>query len=148
MAETQEATDGYNGEWWLHNGTALYELNEVKEFDIPDGGEREQAETTHLKTAGRRHAYISTFVADEDVEVQVNTRALSDTDTLLAAAKNAGDTRAFKAVIPENGVPVAQVTGTCRCINYKRGRVVNGQPLVGTATFRIVTVDDIAPYSA
>jgi len=45
MAETQEATTGYMGEVWLYNGTALYELNQVKSFQVPGGGQREQLET-------------------------------------------------------------------------------------------------------
>jgi hypothetical protein len=148
MAETQEATDGYMGEFWLHNGTQLYELQQVKEFDVPSGGAFEQAETTHLKTEDRRHSYLSTFREDEDIELLLNSRPMSDTDVLLDTAREADDVRAFKAVVPEGGVPTTQVTGTCRVIGYTRGRVVNGQVLEATATIRVVTVDAIAPYAA
>lgn len=50
MAETQLASVGYMGAVFLHNGTTLFELKQVKGFDIPNLGEREQVETTHLKT--------------------------------------------------------------------------------------------------
>ena len=148
MAETQEATVGYMGEFWLYDGTALYELNEVKSFQVPTGGTREQAETTHLKTAGWRRSYASHFYEDADFPVVLNSRPLSTTDTLLEAALKAGDVRAFKAVLPENGVPVAQVTGTAKCVGYSRGEVTPDGVMEATATFRVVTVDDIDAYEA
>ena len=146
MAETQDATVGYMGEFHLHNGSALYELVEVKSFDIPTTGAREQVETTHLKSPGWRRTHVSTFYEDSDFNVVLNTRVLSDTDVLLADALSDGDTRAFKAVIPENGVAVAQIEGTCRCLNYTRGTVSADEVIEGTATFRIVTVDAVEAY--
>ena len=145
--ETQEATDGYMGEFHLQKSASLYELNQVKNFGVPSPGGREQQETTHLKSPGRRREYISTFFEDSDFEVVMNTRALSDTDLLCEEALNAGDTRPFKAVLPENGEPFAQITGTCKCIAYDRGEVSDGV-MEATATFRVVTIDDIEPYSA
>lgn len=145
--ELQDATDGYNGEFWLNDGTALYELRQVVAFDIPDEGEREQEEKTHLKSPGRRREYFSTWFGDSEFEIVLNSRPLSDTDTKLAAARSSGDVRAFKAVIPEEGVPAAQITGTCRVTNYNRGRVEDGK-MEATATCRVVTIDTIAAYVA
>jgi hypothetical protein len=145
--ETQEATDGYYGEFHLQKGSALYEFVEVKNFGIPGPGAREQQETTHLKSPGRRRQYISTFFEDSDFDVVMNTRVLSDTDLLCDDARNLGDERPFKAVIPENGAPVAQITGTAKCIGYDRGEVTDGV-MEATATFRVVTIDDIEAYSA
>jgi hypothetical protein len=141
MAETAEATLGYMGEMHLHNGTSLYELVQVKEFDIPGGGTREQIETTHLKSPGWRREYVNGFYEDSEFEVLLNSRILSDTDVLLADALADGDTRAFMVVIPENGVPAAQIEGTAKCIGYNRGRVTAGDVLEATATFRVVTID-------
>src|SRR6478752_4496230 len=141
MAETQDATLGYGGEFHLYNGSALYELVEVKEFDIPSPGAREQVETTHLKSADWRREYVSSFYEDSDFEVVLNTRLLSDTDVLLADALSDGDDRAFKAVIPENGVAAAQIEGTARCTGYSRGRVTADGVIEATATFRVVTID-------
>jgi hypothetical protein len=146
MAETQAATVGYFGEFHLHNGTTLYELVSVKSFDIPTTGAREQVEVTDLKSPGWRREHVSTFYEDSDFNVVLNTRVLSDTDVLLADALADGDIRAFKAVIPENGVPVAQIEGTCRCLNYTRGTVSADEVIEGTATFRIVTVDAVEAY--
>lgn len=148
MAETQKASVGYMGAVSLHNGTALYELKEVKGFDIPDVGEREQVETTHLKTADWRRTYVSTFSEDSDFSVMLNFRPLSDTDVLLSAALAAGDTRSMKVVIPENGVPVAQIELTARCINYTRGEVSTNEVMEAVTTFRVVTISSIAAYVA
>ncbi|WP_288413849.1 phage tail tube protein [uncultured Novosphingobium sp.] len=148
MAETQEASLGYGGELWLKSGAALKELKQVKEFDVPSGGAREQVETTHLKSPNWRREYVSGFFEDSDFEVVLNSRPLSDTDTLLAAALADGEVRDFKAVLPEDGTPVAQVTGTARCIAYSRGRVTAEGVMEATATFRVVTIADIVAYAA
>ena len=146
MAETQLATVGYFGEMELHNGTALTDLVQVKSIQIPGAGTREQIETTHLKSAGWTREYVSGFYEDSDFEVTLNTRVLSDTDVLLADALLDADTRAFRVVIPENGAPVAQITGTCKCIGYDRGTMEADSVLEATATFRVVTVAAVAAY--
>lgn len=146
--ETQEATVGYMGEFHFQNATTLYELNQVKSFGVPSGGTREQTETTHLKSPGWRREYVSTFYEDSDFEVVMNTRPLSDTDILCEAALKAGDVRPFKAVLPENGVPVAQITGTAKCLGYDRGEVSIDGVMEATATFRVVTIADIEAYEA
>lgn len=148
MAETQDASVGYMGEFWLHNGTVLYELVQVKSFQIPGTGAREQVETTHLKSTGWRREHVSTFYEDSEFEVTLNSRLLSDTDTLLADALADGDIRAFKAVIPENGAPVAQIEGTARCIAYERGTVSPDEVIESTVTFRVVTIDAVEAYAS
>lgn len=149
MAETNDASLGYMGEMHLSTddqAANLYELVQVKEFDVPTGGTREQVESTHLKSPGWRRSYLSGFYEDSDFEVLLNFRPLSDTDVLLEGALTDGDIRAFKAVLPENGEPVAQIEGTCKCTGYSRGRVTPDGVMEATATFRIVTVDAIEAY--
>ena len=148
MAETQDATVGYFGEMELHNGTALTDLVQVKSIQIPGAGTREQVETTHLKSPGWRREYAAGFYEDSDFEVVLNTRVLSDTDVLLADALSDGDVRAFRVVIPEDGVPTAQIEGTAKCIGYDRGTMVADEVIEGTATFRVVTVDAVEAYAA
>jgi hypothetical protein len=148
MPETQVASVGYMGEAWLHNGTALYELREVKGFDIPSKGEREQVETTHLKTPGWRHSYVSTFYEDSDFNVMLNYRPLSTTDILLADAHSDGDDRAFKIVIPENGVPKSQRLLTVRCLNYAPSELGIDDVMEATATFRVVAIGEVEAYTA
>lgn len=147
MAETQKAGTGYKSQFHLHNGTTLYKLRHTKEFDVPGATAREQEEVTHLESDDWRREYTSTFYEDADIEVLLNSRPLSDTDVLLEAALAADDVRAFKAAIAIGGVLVAQITGTCRCTGYNRGRVTPAGVLEATATFRLVTVDPIAPYA-
>lgn len=144
MAETQEATLGYGGEFHLHNGTALYECLEVKEFDIPSPGARERVEKTHLKSPSWRREFLSSFYEDSEFEVMLNARLRSDTDVLLDDARNDGDVRAFKAVIPEDGVAATKIEGTCVCTNYSRGRVTADGVIEASATFRIVTISAAA----
>lgn len=143
MAETQDATIGYGGTFALHNGTTLYELVEVKQFQIPSPGAREQIETTHLKSPGYRREYVSGFYEDSDFEVVLNTRLRSDTDVLLLAALTAGDPRAFEAGIPENGDVGTIITGTAKVIAYDRGEVAVDEVIESTVTLRVVTV--VAP---
>lgn len=150
MAETQEATIGYGGAFWLSNtalAAQLVEMVQVKEFDIPGGGQRQQVQTTHLKSPGYRHEYVEGFYEDSDFQLVLNSRPLSTTDVNIEAARVSGDTLAFKAVIPEDGVATSQVQGTCRCIAYSRGRVTAEGVLEATATFRVVTVDAIEVYA-
>ena len=144
MPELQKATVGYMGSVWLHNGTVLYELKEVKGFDIPALGEREQVETTHLKSPAWRREYVSTFYEDSDFNVTLNFRGLSDTDILLDDALADGDIRAMKVIMPENGVAVSQILLTARCINYTRGEVSANDVIEANATFRVVTIGAIS----
>ncbi|MGK2908745.1 MAG: hypothetical protein ACSLE1_02950 [Sphingobium sp.] len=146
MAETQEATVGYMGEVWLHNGTALYELNQIKGFDVPGGGTREQVETTHLKSPGWRREMISTFYEDSEFEVTLNYRPLSTTDVLLEDARNENDIRDMLIVLPENGVPIAQIPLTAKCTGYSRGEVTIDGVMEATATFQVRTIGDIVAY--
>lgn len=151
MAETQKATIGYNGAFFLSTtalAAQLVEMKEVKEFDIPGDGQRQQVQTTHLKSPGYRHEYVEGFYDDSDFTVTLNSRPLSTTDTNIEAARASGDTLAFKAVLPEDGVPTSQIEGTCRCIGYSRGRVSAEGVLEATATFRVVTVDAVEVYAA
>lgn len=140
MAETQDATIGYGGTFSLHNGSTLYELVEVKRFQIPSPGTREQVETTHLKSPGYRREYVSGFYEDTDFEVVLNTRLRSDTDVLIAAALAAGDARAFEAGIPENGAVGTIITGTAKVIAYERGEVSPEDVIESTVTLRVVTI--------
>lgn len=150
-AETQVATIGYNGQFWLSTtalAAALVEMKHVREFDIAGDGQRQQVQSTHLKSPGYRHEYIPGFYDDTDFTVSLNSRPLSITDATIETARSDGTVRYFKQVLPEGGVPTSQVTGTCKCIGYNRGRVTGEGLLEATATFRIVTVDAIVPYLA
>lgn len=146
MPETQKASVGYGGQFWLKGASTLTQLKDVTEFDIPGAAAREQVETTSLDSPDWRRTYTSTFYEDQDIEVVLNCRPMSDTDALLDLANSTGDVRDFKVVLPENGQPTTQITGTGRIIAYSRGRVTKDQVMQATATMRVVTVTAIAAY--
>jgi hypothetical protein len=147
MSETQEASVGYYGEVHLHDGTSLYELVQVKSFGLPSQ-ERDRVETTHLKSPGWRRQYTSTFFADSEFEAVLNFRPLSTTNQVLNAAVASGETRACKLVIPEDGVPVAQILCTVKVTGKDDGEMSIDGVMESTATFLIQTVDEIEEYVA
>jgi hypothetical protein len=139
MAETQEASIGWGGEFWLSTDdttTNLVELVQVVSFGLPND-EVDEVETTHLKSAGKRKEFISGLSDGGEVEVVFNYRPGSDTDTMLRAAKTAGDTRAIRFIIPEDGTAAVQIDCTAYVSGYDRGTVSAGEKMEATATFRI-----------
>jgi hypothetical protein len=117
-------------------------------FNVPSKGEREQVETTHLKSPDWRRTYKSTFYEDSDFEVMLNFRPRSTTDVLLDDAQTQDDVREMLIVLPEDGAPAHQIALTARCLNYARGDVSGDEVMEATATFRIVTMGAIAAYVA
>src|SRR6187551_1906555 len=111
MAETQTATTGYMGEVWFHNGSVLYELREIRSFNI-GGRSREMADTTTLKSPDWEREDIPTFFAAREATVVLICRRLSDTHVLLEAAATEADFRAIKFVHAETGEPTSQEEGT------------------------------------
>jgi hypothetical protein len=139
MADDQLAGIGWGGEFWLGNDatpSVLTELVQVKSFTLPTD-EVEQVETSHLKSAGRRREYAPGMIEGGEFEVVLNFRAGSDTDQLLAEALTSGMNRDFKAVIPERGVPVWDITGECIIAGYDRGEVNIDDAMEATVTCKI-----------
>ena len=147
MAETQDASVGYMGEVWLHDGTALYELRQVKSFSLPSQ-ERDKVDATHLKTPGWRKKYLMTWFADSEFDVVMNFRPLSTTNTMLNTALSAGTVRAAKLVIPENGVPVAQIECTVKVSSKDDGEISADGVMESTVTLLIETIDAVEAYVA
>ncbi len=148
MAETQSPSVGYKDEFHLYNGTTLYKLRGVKELDWPQAGQREQEEVTDLDAPDWTRQYVSTFKEDQDFEVLMNWRPQSTTDLLCKAAVDAGDIREFKTVVAIDGVPAAQVRGTCRAIGYAPGRISVGSVKEASLTYRVVAITAYEVYSA
>lgn len=143
MAETQEASIGWGGEAWLHNGTALTELVQVTGFTLPNE-EVEQVETTHLKSAGRRKTYTDGLVEGGEVTINLNYRPLSDTDVLIRAAQAARDSREVELHIPEAGTIVAVASFMGTVIGYDRGEVTAGGLMTGSVTIRVDSAETFA----
>ena len=110
MAETQEASTGWNGEVWISTDdtvTNLAQLVEVRMF-TPGSGTAERVETTTLKTPNRRRTYTKGLIDSGEAEITLNARRGSDTYTLLKAALNAASERYVRFNFPELGVLVWQ----------------------------------------
>jgi hypothetical protein len=139
MADDQLAGIGWGGEFWLGNDatpSVLTELVQVKSFTLPTD-DVEQVETSHLKSPGRRREYAPGMIEGGEFEVVLNFRAGSDTDQLLAEALTSGQNRDFKAVIPERGVPVWDISGECIIAGYDRGEVNIDDAMEATVTCKI-----------
>ncbi len=108
MAETQEASTGWNGEVWLSTDETeanLAELVEVRMFTTGNPT-AERVETTHLKVANRRRTYTAGMIDTGEASITLNARRGSDTYTLLKAALNGGEERYVRFNYPEIGVLV------------------------------------------
>lgn len=138
MAETQEASAGWGGEFHFNDGTALYEAVQVVSFTLPNP-EYEETESTHLKSANRWREFIDTLVTGGDVQVVFNYRAGSDTDTKLRAWLAARAIRAIKFVIPESGVAAVEIETTGKLNQHDRGEVTADGKMEATATIRIAS---------
>lgn len=139
MADDQLAGIGWGGEFWLDNDAAtpvLTELVQVKSFTLPQD-EVEQVDISHLKSPNRRREYAPGMIEGGEFEVILNMRAGSDTDQLCQAALIAGDLRAYKAVIPERGIPVWDVEGETIVVGYDRGEVNTDDAMEATLTLKV-----------
>lgn len=138
MAETQVASAGWGGEFHFNDGSALYEAVEVVSFTLPNP-EFEEAESTHLKSANRYREYINTLVNGGEVQVVLNYRPGSDTDTKLRAWRDARAIRAIMFVIPESGTASVEIEATGKCMSIDPGTVSADEKMEATVTIRIAS---------
>jgi hypothetical protein len=119
MAETQTASTGYNGEVWVHDGTALYELRGVQGFKPPNQS-RERVDASTLKDL--RPVTIGGRYTDGEVTVTLLYRPRSTTDQLLQTLNASQDLVAMKLCIPElDGDLVEDWLFTGRVLGYEIG---------------------------
>lgn len=140
MAETQEASVGWGGEFHFNEGTALYEAVEVVSFTLPNP-EHEEVESTHLKSANRYREYIDSLINGGEVQVVLNYRPGSDTDTKLLAWRTSRAIRAMEFHIPESGVASVVIETTGKCNSIDRGEVSADGKMEATVTIRIASAD-------
>lgn len=135
-----EARIGWGGEVHLStdNTTAnLAELVEVVSFGLPDQ-DVDEVEVTHLKSPDRYREFIAGLADRGSVEVTLNYVPGSATDTLITAARAAGDTRAVRFVIPDQtGTPEWQIDTFAFVQGYSRGPVSAGDKIEATLRLRI-----------
>lgn len=135
MAETQKASTGKKSQFFLHNGTVLYKLNQVKSFGLPSP-ETEQLESTHLESDAKE--FISGDTDFGEFEVKLNLRPGSDTDLQLedAAADDSGDDIAFKGNVAIRGVLSRSYDGNANVVAYDRGEINRSGVMEATARLR------------
>lgn len=118
-----DAAIGYGAEFWLHNGTALTELAEIIAISTPNT-EVATVEATHFKSAGKFREYISGLKDAGEGTFTMNYVPGSPTDDLVQAARDAGEARAYKIVIPD-GAFGWEITGSCIVTGYTRNVVMD-----------------------
>lgn len=145
-----DARIGWGGEVQLSTSISedgLTELVEVVSFGLPDE-QADEVEVTHLKSEDRRKEYISGLTDGGEVEVGLNYVPGSATDILIRDAKDAGDIRAVRFIIPgTDGEPAWQITTTGFVKGYKRGPLAPGDKIEATVTIRITGAADEAAES-
>jgi hypothetical protein len=137
-----EARIGWGGE--LHVSTDnteanLVELLEVREVGFPND-EADEHEVTHLKSPGRRKEFISGLIDGGEFTATLNYDPGNATDLLLTAAKDTGDTRKVKIVIPDNTGTGTADWNMVTSVFVKRWAPDNMEanaPITATATFRV-----------
>lgn len=105
MAETQEASTGWNGEVWLSTDDTVGNLEElvgVRSFSRGNPTS-ERVETTTLKTPNRRRTFTKGLIDSGEATVVLNARRGSDTHALLVAALNGSENRYVRFNYPELG---------------------------------------------
>ena len=106
MAETQEASTGWNSEVWMSSDdtvTNLEELVQVVSFNT-GSPTTDRVETTHLKSPNRRRQYTSGMIDSGEASIVLNMRRGSDTDIAIQDALDAGDERYIRFNYAELGV--------------------------------------------
>lgn len=150
MAETQEASTGWNGEVWMSSDDTvgnLVELTDVRSF-TPGSPTAERAETTTLKSPNRRRTYTKGMIDSGEAEIVVNARRGSDTYIALKAALENGGDRYIRFNYPELGVLVWTDDVMGEITSIDQGEVAPDSNMEMTITVSVNSVVASAAYSA
>lgn len=135
-----EARIGWGGEFQLSTSSAvagLVEIGEVVSFGLPND-EVDEVEVTHLKSPDRRREFISGLKDGGEVQVTLNYAPGSASDILIRDAKDTGDVRAVRFIIPDQeGAAAWQITTSGFVKGYDRGPVAAGDKIEATIRVRI-----------
>ena len=133
-----EARSGWGGKVYLgtdNTEATLTLLDEVVDTTFPQD-ETDEIEATHLNSPGKRKEFISGMIDGGDVTVTGNYVPGGATDLLLTAAKEAGDTRSVRFVIPDNsgtGTADWNITTSGWVKRYAPDRMAAGEKIGFTA---------------
>lgn len=137
---TTQARIGWGGELQLGTGSdpgTLVELGEVRSFNLPQA-EADEVDVTHLKSPNRRKEFISGLIDSGTIDAVINYVPGSATDLLLADARDDGDTRAVRFIIPDQtGTAAWQITTSGFVKRYSPNEVTAGDAITATVTIRI-----------
>lgn len=133
---------GWGGKVYL--GTSALEstltlLGEVIDATFPSD-ETDEVDVTHLASPGRRKEFKAGLIDGGEMTITMNYDPGSATDLLLTAAKEAGDTRAVRAVVPSetgDGSADWNFTSTGFVKKYAPDRMAPGDKITATAVIRI-----------
>lgn len=137
-----EARIGWGGALFLatdNTEATLTELTEVVDVGFPTD-ETDEVEATHLKSPGRRKEFISGLIDGGEFTATINYVPGGATDLLLTDAKDAGDTRKIRIVIPDNsgtGAADWNIVTSAFVKKYAPDRMAAGEKITATATFRV-----------
>jgi predicted secreted protein len=127
---------GWGGQAHLHNGTTLTELIGVTSVAMPEDTV-DEIDVTTLKAAGRRKEFISGLIDGGTIEIEMNFVPNSATDILCRAAKDAGDSRAWKIVVPDDdGTPLRKYEGSGFVKGYKINTLSPNEAMTATLMIR------------
>ncbi len=139
MAETQEASIGWGGEFHLSTDDTvgnLEELVQVVSFSIPEVSV-DQVDVTHLKSPNRFREFDDGLADGGEADVVLNFRPGSDTDEMLDDWETARGKRKARMVIPLQGLPVKDYTGSFSFAGYNRGAVTADGKLEATLRIKL-----------
>ena len=111
----------------------LQELAEITSISLPNP-QVEDVEATHFKSPARRREYVTGLIEDGEGTFEMNYAPDSATDTLIRAALETGDARAYKIVVPDGAAGWA-VSGTFIVKGYERNVPIDDR-MTATMTVR------------
>ena len=139
---TQQARIGWGGKVLLGTDdteATLTELALVIDCTFPQDN-ADEVEVTHLQSPGKRKEYIAGLIDAGSVTITSNYDPGSATDLLLTAAKEAGDTRSVRFVVPSeagDGTADWNFTTSGFVKQYAPDKMAAGEKITATTVIRI-----------
>lgn len=146
MAETQEASIGWGGQFWLSTDDTtgnLVKLVQVVGFDLPEV-EVDQVEITHLESEDRFKEFEDGLADGGEAEITLNFRPGSDTDEMIDEWEEARGRRKVRFVVPLQGLPVKTYTVSATFAGYSRGTIGAGEKMEAVLRVKITSATEKA----
>lgn len=137
---------GWNTTVWLGtNATTatLAELHDIRSIQPPEN-EANAHEVTHLTSPQKRREFIGGLVDGSTITLKLNYTPGSGTDARLLVARDAGNKRSVRFILPdETGTPAYQVDGFAFVKSYNADPVEPDAPVTATAVLKITGVETV-----